>query len=187
MWGNERGDTLIEVIIATVIIGTILLSAYTLSTKAFQVGQSAKERTQAAQLMQRQAEGIRALRDNAASWDAFYAQINSIDRTGFHVTGASRQWQLVNNTDADNFWQPGCTSACVGQDPNVATYYRIRVSATYEQDPSNPVDVDKMIFTVDIKWPRLGSGPEETSQLIFKLTDRQLPLVSYTNSLVGRL
>lgn len=186
MWGNQRGDTLIEVVIATVIIGTILFSAYTLSTKAFQVGQSAKERTQAAELLQRQAEGIRALRDNSASWDAFYSQINSIDRSAFHVTGSSSQWQLVNNTDPDGYWQPGCTSPCVGQDANVATYYRIKVSATYEQDPNSPVDVDKMIFTVDIFWPRLGSGPQETSQLIFKLTDRQLPLVSYANSLVGR-
>src|SRR5687768_17366191 len=65
---REAGDTIIEVVIATVIMGVILFSAYGLSNQSVKQGVIARERSQAAQLAQEQAEGLRALRDSASDW-----------------------------------------------------------------------------------------------------------------------
>src|SRR3989344_7835987 len=108
---NQRGETLIEVTIALIIIGLVLLSAYVLTTRAFQLGQSAKERSQAAQLLQEQAEGLRSIRDQSSTWDAFrirfQCQGGTIDCDDFHVEkdAATNTWKLVNG----NF-NPGSSS-----------------------------------------------------------------------------
>ena len=61
---NQRGDTLVEVTIALAILVMVLLSSFNLASYAFRLGEQAKERTQASQLAQEQAEALRNYRDN---------------------------------------------------------------------------------------------------------------------------
>ena len=60
---NQRGDTIVEVLLATVLLSVVLAGAYTLSNRATNINQTAFERTQATNHMQSQAELIRASRD----------------------------------------------------------------------------------------------------------------------------
>src|SRR5688500_16279828 len=71
---NQAGDTLIVVVLAIVILGSIVFSAYLLSSRAFSLGQSARERSQAAKLIQQQAEALRGLRDSLG-WSGFRNRI----------------------------------------------------------------------------------------------------------------
>lgn len=162
---RERGDTLIEVIIGTVIIGMVLLSAFTLSNRAFQLGLSSRERSQAAQLMQTQAEGLRALRDNR-NWSDF---VDLLPASGndFHVfRDGAGHWQ-VGNARLNN-------PSLNGQE---SIFSQVWVNGRLTgPDPSQP---DKFEGTVHVEWPRIGGGTE-TSMLAIKLTDRAIPLANLT-------
>jgi Tfp pilus assembly protein PilV len=61
---KQAGDTLVEVLLATVVLSIVLSSAYTLSNRATRINQQAFERTQISNLLQQQAEIVRAARDN---------------------------------------------------------------------------------------------------------------------------
>lgn len=166
---RQKGDTLIEVVIATVIIGVILFSAYTLSTKAFQLGQSAKERSQATQVLQEQAEALRSLRDSG-TWTNFQSSFATIPQSGgyyvFYVekvpAGGVTKWEIKPAT-TDGF-NPQVNN------PDIASFYRVKILGKFTTPE---------LFTakVNINWDRLGSGPEETSELYLKLADRSnIPL-----------
>jgi len=169
---NQRGDTLIEVAIAIVIVGTILFSAYVLSSKAFQLGQSAKERSQAVQLAQQQAEGLRSLRDNQ-SWASLASEIRSKpqDASGyfhFHIeksnSGGSDKWSIVaSSSDGTAEYKP------LGSD----SFYRTEIAAKLLP---NSVASDKLEARVFVQWERFGTGTPETTELFMKLTDRNFQL-----------
>lgn len=82
---TQSGDTLVEVLLATVILSAVLAASYTLSNRASKLNQQAFERTQVSNLMQQQAELARAARDlppvsgrtESAEWAAIEAQAQS--------------------------------------------------------------------------------------------------------------
>ena len=68
---NKRGDTIVEVMIATAIMSVVLISAYGLSARATRLNQSAYERSRAADFVQRQGELLRAVRDEkSTTWNS---------------------------------------------------------------------------------------------------------------------
>ncbi len=66
---NQNGDTLVEVLLATVILSAVIASAYSLTLTATQINQDSIERTQVVQYLQEQAELLRVARasDTGAS------------------------------------------------------------------------------------------------------------------------
>jgi type II secretory pathway pseudopilin PulG len=66
----QRGDTLIEVTFALSIMGFVLLSSTAIAAAAFRTGQTARERTQVAEVAQAQMEALRGFRDNH-TWSEF--------------------------------------------------------------------------------------------------------------------
>lgn len=170
LFRRQEGDTLIEVVIATVIIGVILFSAYNLSTKAFQLGQSAKERSQATQVLQEQAEALRSLRDSE-TWVAFQNSFAGIPQSGgyriFHVekvTDASgiTKWQIKPNPSADGF-NPKTNNS------QIASFYRLKIFGRFVP---NEISSEKFEAKIHIEWQRFGGGPLEQSDLYLKLADR---------------
>lgn len=68
---DHCGDTIIEVLLSTVVISIVLAGAYTISNRATRINQSAIERTTVANLMREQIELIRAAQQSSqqAVWD----------------------------------------------------------------------------------------------------------------------
>jgi len=64
---SQRGETLVEVIMALGILSFLIISSYALATSTFRMGRSAGQRTQAVAYLQEQAEALRWYRDNI-SW-----------------------------------------------------------------------------------------------------------------------
>jgi Tfp pilus assembly protein PilV len=60
---NQRGDTLIEVVMSMAILTVTLVSAYNVASMSFRVGMQARERTEATHLVQQQIERLMLLRD----------------------------------------------------------------------------------------------------------------------------
>jgi prepilin-type N-terminal cleavage/methylation domain-containing protein len=165
----QSGDTLVEVVIATIIIGVILASAYSLSTKAFQLGQSGKERSQAAQLMQEQAEALRSQRDSNSTWSAFLARQSSVTGSDQYYLRKGTGWQVtevsgsVSRTACSGAYQPGTEPGS-----SVPQYYRLAVT-NLEKSAS------RLRAKVMVCWQRLGGGPIEYTELYLNLVDQQLP------------
>jgi type II secretory pathway pseudopilin PulG len=87
---NARGDTLVEVLLSTVIISIVLAGAFALSNRSLRVNQTAAERTEVVNKMREQVETLRFLSENrdVAAWndvenigdgDEFYIQLFATD------------------------------------------------------------------------------------------------------------
>jgi type II secretory pathway pseudopilin PulG len=139
---SQRGDTLVEVLLATVVISAVLAGAYTLSNKASSINQSSYDRTRAAALAQKQAELIRAARD-------------SYTPSG----GAAQLWNSVKAKDR------GASVPDLGtQCDDLSTLFSQRGTANvfFINDANsfvnNPIPVQDTLFTV---WNEVQSGPND--------------------------
>jgi type II secretory pathway pseudopilin PulG len=78
---HQRGDTLVEVTIAIAIISSVIGSIIYISGAAFRLGETARQRTEAASLLQQEAELIRNERDNdivtltSSGWTTFLHKV----------------------------------------------------------------------------------------------------------------
>ena len=66
----ERGDTLIEVVMALTILSAVLTSGYVMANRAYISGQTAKERSELVSQAQQQAEALKIFRDET-NWHDF--------------------------------------------------------------------------------------------------------------------
>lgn len=76
----QRGDTLVEVLLATVVIAMVITGAFALTNRATRGNQAAIERTTVANLMREQAELVRGIRNtgtDSGSWLAIEAKAAS--------------------------------------------------------------------------------------------------------------
>jgi prepilin-type N-terminal cleavage/methylation domain-containing protein len=161
---KQSGDTLIEVIIAITIIGTILTSAITLSTRAIRLGIAARERSQAAQLLQQQAEGLRSLRDTMA-WTDFRTAIDSSCASTFHVerfepSPGVFQWRTAS----------GPYAPVIDGQPTV---FNIQIASACSPLPQPNLRT----FTITANWERIGGGTDQ-SILYTNLANRDF-VISY--------
>lgn len=75
---NNRGDTIVEVMLSAVILSIVLAGSYALSSRATRLNQSSYERTRATQLVQEQAELIRTVyTENSADWQTISSVLGS--------------------------------------------------------------------------------------------------------------
>lgn len=70
---NDNGDTLVEVLLATAVLSLVMAGVFTLSNRATRLSQTANERTNVSNLMQEQAEYLRAKfsTSSTAFWESF--------------------------------------------------------------------------------------------------------------------
>jgi Tfp pilus assembly protein PilV len=73
---TERGDTIVEVLLATVVISIVIAGAYTLTNRATRINQTALERTTATNLVRQQIEFIRGMQTYGRS-DAAWSEIEN--------------------------------------------------------------------------------------------------------------
>ena len=67
---NQRGDTIVEVAIAFAILAMVLIGAYVTAHRAFDLGQTSRERSQLINYAQQQAEALKSFRDSH-DWTEF--------------------------------------------------------------------------------------------------------------------
>jgi Tfp pilus assembly protein PilV len=72
----QRGDTIVEVLLATVVISIVIVGAYTLTNRATRINQTAIERTTATNLVKQQIEFIRGMHTYGRS-DAAWQEIET--------------------------------------------------------------------------------------------------------------
>ena len=86
---NDHGDTIVEVLMATVIAGAVLTSAYAVGTRSNRQTQNSFEHTDASIILREQAELLRLTSNNnsgVSPWDVVPADVHT--HTGTVPTGA---------------------------------------------------------------------------------------------------
>ncbi len=162
---NRRGDTLVEVTVALAILSLILLSSTRLAIRAFQQGQTARERTTVALVAQNQLEYLRNFRDNH-SWSQFTtgngATYNGVLNTGAlsgcRGVGPSQCFHMIKTAD-------GYVPAEGGVAASVPDSY-IELVAT----PDDPADPQTVSFRVSWGFRDLSGGPENVNHLVTEMT-----------------
>ena len=78
---DQSGDTLVEVLLATVVLSIVLAGAFSLSTRALRINQTATERTEVVNKMREQAEALSYVANNRDSLAAEWQDIKNISST----------------------------------------------------------------------------------------------------------
>lgn len=158
---KERGDTLIEVVMATAIMTVLLVTAYNVANLAFRVGVQARERTEAIHVVQSQAERLRAWRDQL---------VQGIDPATGQQSDSSKRFFSVND------FGPCSASGC-----------RVEANGTgYKAVPAGSADANNLYtitvvppasfspsatFKITAQWESATSTQPNTSSIDFTLAD----------------
>lgn len=116
MVSRQRGDTLVEVLMSIVVLGTVIVGAVTLMTRGLQAAQVALEHSETRQEVNSQIELLKYLRDRY-----------SVDPT----SGDATTWtSIITSTNANAFDYNGCT---VTASKTGTAFYLDRSSGTVQK------------------------------------------------------
>ncbi|HEX4662009.1 MAG TPA: prepilin-type N-terminal cleavage/methylation domain-containing protein [Candidatus Saccharimonadales bacterium] len=194
---RQAGDTLVEVLLAMVILSVIMVGAFTLMTRGATANETALEHTQVRMQLNAQSDMLRYLRDT-------YVNAKAIDAVA--TTPAAALWQqLINDSSLVNQTAATQSSTCSpqkaafyinktfvdGGGADVAISYKKYnrpnnfVPSTYSQinsdgtsdglwieavssSTANPSFVD---FIIEACWSPLGIGAQQHSSTLVRLYD----------------
>lgn len=154
---DERGETLVEVVMALGILSLVLVSSYALATGTFRLGRGAGERTQAVNYLQQQAEALRAYR-NGTVWSQDF--VPTMTR---YTATAPKGFFCMTKDDASGTlrWKPVDASAAACTIDGIAI--------TVHPDPVG-AGPDQYNYEFTAVW-KTGSQ-ENNVRLTTKLTDQ---------------
>lgn len=167
---NQRGDTLIEVLLATVVISIVIASAYSLTTRAARANQTALERTTVNNLMREQMEVIRGAH-NTNRGGSFWQNIESRVTSATIPSTARTDCTPVDAANA--FYVDTSTSIDYNLDSSIQSYsspstfhplYDVWVEIYQPPLVASFVDV-----YVRACWDGIGGQGIQTSGLVLRL------------------
>jgi type II secretory pathway pseudopilin PulG len=153
---TNRGDTIVEVLIVTAVLGLIIGSSYAIASRSLKGVRQAQERGEALKLAEGQIEALKVMNaKNDADTDQIY-QTNTIfcvdlasQSTPYNLS--SYPTTVITPATSDNF--DAYPAQCVHG------FYHIAVQV----DPV-PSDSNRFNFTVFVRWDSLGnSGRDEVT------------------------
>ena len=164
---NNRGDTIVEVLLATVILSIVLAGAFTLSSRATRLNQEAFERTQVSNLLQEQAEYLRAARDaDTGTWNTIL--------TTYTPSGSLPSPQCKD---------PTTNIAAIGSIITASAFYLEESGGSITLNSSAPLvdgnfnvwiegvdaGVSHVDFSINACWEGIGSSPNQQSGIVLRL------------------
>lgn len=141
---NQRGDTIVEVLISIAVISMILGGAYVTTNNSLRAERGAQERTDAAKLVESQIEALKNLADSGNT-----AIFNT---SGFCITGGNTISTSVTTNNTCKFNATGSNN-----NTNQPVYY---ISITRNVNT----------FTITNTWDSIESGGgKDTVQMVYKV------------------
>lgn len=156
---NNRGDTIVEVLISMAILGLVLASAFAIANRSYAIGLSAQERTEALKIAESQIELLRLIsgrvddglldRDPAETNNLFCLDDSGVEIARVSFGGAATSPDTGNSVDSSIF-----PSRCrVGSD------FRYLVSIFQSADvDSRGVVQDGKIYSVRVDWESINGN-----------------------------
>ena len=124
---GERGDTIIEVLIAIGIVSLVLTSAYALTNRNIQISQEVQEQAYAQKLVERQVELLRAAPTKPSADGCFDTTGAIVSGTACKITnGGASYTLLVHHLTAANQYSVQATWQTIhDKTANVTVYYQV--------------------------------------------------------------
>jgi prepilin-type N-terminal cleavage/methylation domain-containing protein len=126
---SQRGDTIIEVLIATAIVSLVLTSAYALTSRNVRTNQAVQEQAYAQKLVEKQVELLRAVASKPTSDKCFNDSGTPVDVTDAACKptngGADYQLTVHPTGSADTYSITATWASLTGGNSNITVYYRV--------------------------------------------------------------
>lgn len=136
---TQRGDTLVEVLIAIAILSFVLASSYAVTSRAIRLGQSARERAQGVAFVSQQAEIIQSYASR--DWDNFINEVQA-------VPGVTGHFEL-------DTWEPAPAELTIPASfQNAAADYKVSYARDIDIVSG---DVRQVIFKIKSTWVPIQS------------------------------
>jgi type II secretory pathway pseudopilin PulG len=145
---RQRGDTIVEVLIATVIIATILGGAFVVAQSSSHMVQSSQEHGHGLLQIQGQTELLRSL---AFSGDPTLKGYTAGKKFCAYIA-ADKSVQLLDN---------GGQVQCDSGSSNGTSIYKIVDTLVSVGDPTKPADMNT--YKLEVTWDKLGGGTNHES------------------------
>lgn len=150
---NQAGDTIVEVLIAVLVLSTILAGAYQVASRATKENIQTQEHSQALQVAQGQLEILKSQPSNPTA-SPFCFSI-STPNTAAPLTGDPAQ---LNSTS----YPSECQQALAGGSCAAGnTCFFVAVTRGYSSDPD--------LYTATVRWDGINGGTDQVS-LTYRLT-----------------
>ncbi len=143
---GQRGDTIVEVLIAMVIVGLILGGAFVTVNKSLQSERSAQERGEALQLVQGQIESLQALQTSLPTQTVCITVGTTTTITEPAITSLAGTTNYTNYNSACIVNNLGQSSPAAGQEQ---AFYHLSII---------PPSGGSGVYTVRAVWDQLGGG-----------------------------
>lgn len=141
----QRGDTLIEVMLATAMIGMVIGASYASASRALRTGRFAQEQTEALKVAESQVEKLKYIASLGLSADP--ATQNIFDTSAGNTTFCI--------DDSFHRQSPG-NAVC----QDISGLYK--QSITYSGAPTDT-------FTVEVTWTQIGSSNKGSVKIAYRL------------------
>jgi prepilin-type N-terminal cleavage/methylation domain-containing protein len=144
---SQRGDTIVEVMIAMAVASVVLAGAYALTNRNLSITQSTNERSQALQLVQKQIELMRAA---SANWVASHPPSLPFTLGGNCLDDSANPSNSCNvspgtsNVDASADCSSYCYKVDISTETGVpgATVYQVQVTWPSQDGTTSSISVD---------------------------------------------
>lgn len=150
---NQTGDTLVEVMIALTILAAVLASAFVVSNRVTRMGLASRERTQAINLLQEQAEALRSYRDSG-NWANFQS---AIPAGVFHMEPSGNGWVPVGGIVTD----PSVPAIFLDPSFNRGVYITV----------TSGLGTDTYDLSITAKWENPGGGVDNQTTVYTRLVN----------------
>lgn len=151
---SQRGDTIIEVMVALSVLALAFAISYATASHALQESQNSEEHSQALQVIASQLELAREDVSDSALFNP---------SGPYFCLGTSGVGNQI--TPSAHFSNPSSAPAFCHVNLNGQVYYTVYVQ--YQPAPVNGVNQD--VFTFSVSWPGIGDLGQQREQLSYKL------------------
>jgi prepilin-type N-terminal cleavage/methylation domain-containing protein len=151
---TERGDTLVEVLIAIAVVSLVLGGAYVVTNRSLLATRAAQERSVALKLAEAQVEQIKALASSETEAQLLFGPSAPAP---FCIAKASGQPVVADNFVSGSTGDAACTVGTSG-DPS-STEPRFRISVTRSGNT----------FTLQERWENVGGRQTDQLQLRYRV------------------
>lgn len=170
---GNRGDTIIEVLIAIAVAAFALGTSYAIANKSLQRAISARERNQSTNIIQSQIASLKN-REQKASPTSFTSNFTTSSTLPVNFkhfcldespsAASDQKWDNSNPTGASPLTSPNPYSSNCVRTPNGTNYYIDIVAMATSKSPSrNPT-----IYQVNVRWIAVGSGATNQATVYYR-------------------
>jgi prepilin-type N-terminal cleavage/methylation domain-containing protein len=170
---KQKGDTLVEVMIAMMIISSVLAVSYGIASTALRIGQATQERTEALKIAEGQVELIIAAANDSTRRDSLFTTLSANTpfcnamSVSITINGTSIEDSLLNDLLTAKLPPLGSKDYHDSCARGIDKRYKINIVRIDVPGPlvGSPIE---STFRVRVRWYRVGGGKDQV-ELRYKI------------------